>query len=143
MYLAKRGWRVTAVDVVDAALARARRPAADQGVEVHWVRGDVAWLGQSGLEPGYRLLYDFGYIQGLPDSARAGDVVCLTELAAPRARLVMLAFKARRRMILPHGMDKAHVIALFGQRWELERSQSVVTEAMPPPVRRAAPTIIA
>jgi SAM-dependent methyltransferase len=141
VYLAKRGWRVTAVDFVDGALARAQVRAADEGVEVHWVRGDVARLAQLGLEPGYTLLYDFGCIQGLPDSARAGAVLGLTELAAPGATLLVLAFKAKRRILLPRGMDKEHVIALFGERWELEHSQSLVTEDMPPPVRRAAPTI--
>ncbi|HZE03817.1 MAG TPA: class I SAM-dependent methyltransferase [Solirubrobacteraceae bacterium] len=112
VYLAKRGWRVTAVDFADAALAKAQRRATDEGVEVQWIRGDVARLGQLGLEPGYSLLYDFGCIQGLPASARAGAVLGLTELAAPGATLLMLAFKA-----------------------------SIVTEDMPPLVRRAVPTI--
>jgi SAM-dependent methyltransferase len=141
VYLAKRGWRVTAVDFVDKALASAEQRAAEEGVEVQWVSGDVARLGRLGLEPGYTLLYDFGCIQGLPDSARTGAAVGLTELAAPGATLLMLAFKARRRMMLPRGMDKEHIIALLGDGWDFEHSQAVVTEDMPPPVRRSTPTI--
>jgi SAM-dependent methyltransferase len=72
VHLAARGWQVTAVEFVDKALARARERAAEDGVEVRWVRGDVGELGRLGLEPGYTLLYDFGCIQGLPDSARQG-----------------------------------------------------------------------
>lgn len=140
VYLAKRGWSVSAVDFVDKALASAERRATEEDVEVQWVRGDVARLGQLGLEPGYTLLYDFGCIQGLPDSARAGAAEGLTELAAPGATLLMVAFKARRRMMLPRGMDEEHVIALLGDRWNLEQSQTIVTEDLPPPVRRAAPT---
>jgi SAM-dependent methyltransferase len=141
VYLAKRGWRVTAVDFVEKALASAEKRAAQEGVEVQWVRGEVAELARLGLEPGYSLLYDFGCIHGLPDSARRGVAAGLTELAAPGATLLMLAFRAGRRMVLPRGMDKEDIVALLGDGWSLEQSQSLVQEDMPPPVRRAGPTI--
>ena len=141
VYLAKRGWRVTAVDLVEKALATAERRAAEEGVEVEWVRGDVAELGRLGLEPGYNLLYDFGCIQGLPDSARMGATAGLTALAAPGATLLMLAFKAARRMVLPRGMDTEDIVALLGDGWEFEHSRSFVTEDAPRPIRRANPTL--
>ena len=141
VHLAGHGWQVSAVEFVDKALARARQRAAEAGVEVQWVRGDVGELGRLGLEPGYKLLYDFGCIQGLSDSARRGAADGMTELAAPGARLLLLAFKAGRRMVLPRGMDTEHVLALLGAGWELRRAESVVTEDMPPPVRRAEPTL--
>jgi hypothetical protein len=65
----------------------------------------------------------------------------MTELAAPGARLLFLAFKAGRRLLLPRGMDRPHVAALFGNGWQLKHAESVVTEDMPPPVRRAEPTL--
>ena len=99
----------------------------------------MRWL--SWLEPGYSLLYDFGCIHGLSDSARRGAAAGLTELAAPGATLLMLAFKSGRRMVLPRGMDKEDILALLGDGWNLEQSQSVVTEDMPAPLRRADPTI--
>ena len=141
VHLAGRGWQVTAVEFVDKALARARQRAAEEGVEVRWVRGDVGELGRLGLEPGYSLLYDIGCIQSLSDSARRGAAAGLTELAAPGARLLFLAFKAGRRIMLPRGMDREHVVALLGDGWELQHTQSVVAEDMPPPVRRAQPTL--
>jgi len=141
VHLAGRGWQVTGVDFVDTALAKARQRAADEDVEVQWVRGDVGELGRLGLEPGYSLVYDFGCIQGLPDPARQGAAAGLTELAAPGARLLLVAFKAGRRVLLPRGMDGEQVTALLGESWELEQAESVVTEEMPPPVRRAEPTL--
>jgi SAM-dependent methyltransferase len=141
VHLAGRGWQVTAVEFVEKALARAKQRAADEGVQVRWVRGDVGELGRLGLEPGYTLLYDFGCIQGLSDSARRGAAAGLTELAAQGARLLFLAFKAGRRMVLPRGMDREHVVALLGDGWELQHAESVVTEDMPRPVRRAEPTL--
>jgi SAM-dependent methyltransferase len=141
VYLAGRGWRVTGVEFIDRALASTRQRAANEGVEVEWVKGDVAELARLGLEPGYDLLYDFGCIHGLPDAARRGAAAGLTELAAPGATLLILAFKAGRRMLLPRGIDSEDLLALLGDGWNLEQSQRVPTDDMPPPVRRAAPTL--
>ena len=81
VYLATRGWQVTAVDISATAIARARQRAAQERAEVHWITGDVSRLGKLGLEPGYTLLYDLGCIQGLADPARMSTLQALTELA--------------------------------------------------------------
>ncbi len=141
VHLAQHGWQVTAVEFVDKALERARQRASDEGAEVQWVRGDVGELGRLGLEPGYDLVYDFGCIQGLPDEARRGAAAGVNELAAPGARLLLVAFKAARRMVLPRGMDTDEVVGLLGPGWDLERAELIATEDMPPPVRRAEPVL--
>lgn len=41
VWLARQGWRVTGVDFSEVGLAKARRLAAEHGVEVEWVRADV------------------------------------------------------------------------------------------------------
>jgi SAM-dependent methyltransferase len=41
IWLAKRGWQVTAVDYSGVAVERARRLAREQQVDVEWVEGDV------------------------------------------------------------------------------------------------------
>jgi SAM-dependent methyltransferase len=44
IWLAERGWRVVGVDFSPVALDKARRLAAERGVEVEWVVGDLsAW----------------------------------------------------------------------------------------------------
>ena len=141
VHLAGQGWEVTAVDVVDKALDRARQRAVEEGVEVQWVKGSVGELARLGLKPGYNLVYDFGCIQGLPDAERQGAAAGMTELAAPGARLLLLAFKAGRRLVLPRGMDTDDVLTLLAGGWELERAESAVIADMPPPVRRADPTL--
>lgn len=45
VWLAERGWTVTAVDFSDVALAKAAELAAARGVEVTWELGDVLALG--------------------------------------------------------------------------------------------------
>src|SRR5919199_6018430 len=41
VWLARRGWRVTALDVSAVALERARRHAEDAGVSVEWIHSGV------------------------------------------------------------------------------------------------------
>lgn len=141
VHLTKLGWRVTGVDFAEDALVKARRRAADEGVHVEWIQGDVGRLDQLGLEPGYTLLYDFGCIQGLPDPARQGAAYGLTRLAAPGASLLMFAFKAGRHLLLPRGMDQAGVVALLGGGWDMAQTLSVRDERMPGLVSRAGPRV--
>lgn len=140
IYLAKRGWQVTAVDFVDEALDKAKARAADAGAEVEWVKGDVGKLGELGLEPGYTLLYDFGCIHGLPEEARRGAVAGLTSLAAPGATLLVGAFMRGRRLLLPSGIDQDELVALLADDWELEEAQPAPHDNLARAVRRADPT---
>lgn len=41
LWLARRGWRVTAVDTSTVALDQARKKAADMGLDVEWIHADV------------------------------------------------------------------------------------------------------
>lgn len=140
-YLAGRGWHVTGVDIVAAAIARARRRAAASGVQVRWVVGDVGALGGLGLEPGYALLYDIGCIQWLPDGGRAGAAAGMTELAAPGATALLAAFAPARPVLLPRGMSQQEVTGLFGAAWELVEAEEVTGPGVPPPVRWVRPTV--
>jgi len=141
VYLTKHGWRVTGVDFAEDALAKARHRAADEGVQVEWIQGDVGRLDQLGLQPGYTLLYDFGCIQGLPDAARQGAANGLVQLAAAGASLLMFAFKAGRHILLPRGMDQGDVVALLGGGWDLAQTLSVKDDRMPRFAVRAGPTV--
>jgi hypothetical protein len=140
VYLARRGWQVTAIDFVDEALDKGRQRATEEGVDVQWVKGDVAKLGGLGLEPAYTLLYDFGCMHLLPDDARRAEAAGLNKLAAPGATLLIGAFMRGRRVLLPTGMDQEELVALLGDGWELEEVRSAVSDEMPRPVRRAEPT---
>jgi SAM-dependent methyltransferase len=41
IWLARQGWRVTAIDISDVAITRARDAAAQAGVDVEWICGDA------------------------------------------------------------------------------------------------------
>jgi SAM-dependent methyltransferase len=75
VWLAERGWRVTAVDFSDVALAMARDLASSRHVEVDWVQADVVtWT----------------------PAARAYDLVCVLYLQLPAPE---------RRFALAHAAD--------------------------------------
>jgi len=58
------GWQVTAVEIVEKALQRARERVHRAGVEVELVRGDATALRASEIGSGYRLVLDTGTFHG-------------------------------------------------------------------------------
>src|SRR5215204_6330245 len=58
--LARRGWEVTGIEIVEKALERARERVADAGVEMRLVRGDATALREAGIGSGFRLILDTG-----------------------------------------------------------------------------------
>lgn len=98
--LAKRGWQVTGVDVVEKALERAADRVDEAGVDVQLVRGDVTALRAAGVDSGYRLLLDTGTFHGLRDHQRQAMGRELDAVAAADATVLMLAWPKRRRPLI-------------------------------------------
>jgi SAM-dependent methyltransferase len=136
VYLADRGWRVTAVDAVERALSRARDRARRRGVEVSWLAGDVARLSTLGLDERFDLLFDRGCFHDLSDAAREGYVSGVSEQAAPDATLLLLAFARRERGIGPSGASEQEIRRRFGADWELVSAQADSGPDPPGPMRR-------
>jgi len=136
VYLAEHAWRVAGVDEVERALAQARRRAESQGVEVRWVAGDVARLSTLGLGDGFNLVHDRGCFHDLSPAAREGYVRGVSELAAPGATLLLLAFAHRERGIGPSGASEEEIQRRFGSDWEVVSVQSDSGPAPPGPMRR-------
>jgi SAM-dependent methyltransferase len=92
IYLARRGWEVTAVDFVDRPLRAARRRAEAAGVSPWFVHGDVTRLPELGIGGGYRLLFDLGCYHSIPADRRDGYADGVTAAAAPAAVLLLYGF---------------------------------------------------
>jgi SAM-dependent methyltransferase len=118
VYLARNGWEVTGVDAVPRPLQRARARAQAAGVNVDWVLADVARLGRLDLTPGFTLFFDRGCFHGLDDSQRGACAAALTDLAAPGATLLMMAFAPNRVVVGPAGVEEREVLARFAG-WRL------------------------
>jgi 2-polyprenyl-3-methyl-5-hydroxy-6-metoxy-1,4-benzoquinol methylase len=65
LYLARNGWQVTGIEVVEQPLRRARARSAAEGVTVDWIRADASQLRDVGLTPRVSLMLDRGCYHGL------------------------------------------------------------------------------
>ncbi len=111
--LAKRGWEVTGVDLVEKALRRARERVADAGVEMELVHGDVTELRASGIDPGYRLVLDTGTYHGLNRDQREAMGREVDAVAGPDATVLLLAWEPKRRGPLPRGATRDELETVF------------------------------
>lgn len=111
--LAQRGWEVTGIDIVDKALRRARERAAEAGVDMRLVRGDVTALREADVGDGFRLLLDTGTFHGLDDAQRRAMGREVTAVCADDATLLLDCFAPRRRGPLPRGASREDIEAAF------------------------------
>jgi SAM-dependent methyltransferase len=93
IWLAEHGWTVTAVDFSDVAIERARKLAEGRGVEVEWLRADLA-----SYEPpaGAFQLVLIAYLQ-LPGAELRGVLARAAAALAPAGELLMIGH-ARRNL---------------------------------------------
>jgi SAM-dependent methyltransferase len=94
IWLAQRGWTVTAVDVSAVALTRARRAAEAAGVAVDWVCGDAL---RALFEPRAFDLVSLQY-PALPKASGEAAVRALLDAVAPGGTLLAVY----------HDLDDAH-----------------------------------
>lgn len=131
--LAKRGWQVTAVDIVKPALRRARERAEQARVDLRIVRADVTTLSEAQIGAGFRLVLDTGTFHGLNRAERAAMGRAVSALAARDATVLLDVFAPGRRGPLPRGATRAEVEAAF-PGWKVTDVEVADTE--PEPIAR-------
>ena len=115
--LAKRGWQVTGVDLVEKALRRARDRVRNAGVEMEVVRGDVTALGRAGIGHGFRFILDTGTFHGLQPKEQIAMGQEVTGVSAPDATMLLLVWPRRIRPLI-RGAYSSEVQAAF-PGWEI------------------------
>jgi ubiquinone/menaquinone biosynthesis C-methylase UbiE len=132
IYLARQGWKVTAVDFVPKALGKARAKAGTAGVSVNFVQADVTRLSQTGIGAGFELIVDNGCLHNMSDADRDAYAREVSAVAAPDARLLIVAFPPGGRFgvrgIEPAEMERrftpAWTLSAAGDERELDREQT-------------------
>ncbi|WP_329366841.1 class I SAM-dependent methyltransferase [Streptomyces sp. NBC_00669] len=92
VYLARHGWQVAAVDLVDRAVRQAREKAAAAGVDIPVLCADATRLDEVGLPGPYDLFFDLSCYCGIPPHRRDAYAAGLTQRAAPGAHLLMFGY---------------------------------------------------
>ena len=128
--LAERGWQVTGVELVEAALERAHQRVRAAGVDMRLVQGDVTNLRGSDVGDGFRLVLDTGTFHGCPADQRLAMGKEVTAIAAEDATVLLDVFAPRRRGPLPRGASQADVEAAFPD-WEVTDIEVADTEPDP------------
>lgn len=131
--LAKRGWEMTGVEIVEKALRRARERVNQAGVGMRLVHGDVTALREADVGAGFRLLLDTGTFHGLTDAQREVMGREVSAVAAPDATLILDCFAPRRRGPLPRGASREEVEQAF-PGWEITDVE--VADTAPDPIAR-------
>jgi ubiquinone/menaquinone biosynthesis C-methylase UbiE len=132
IYLAQHGWKVTAVDFVARALDKARTKAGSADVSVNFVRADVTHLTRAGIGANFQLIVDNGCLHNMSDGDRDAYVREVSALAAPGARLSIVAFLPGGRIgvrgVVHSEMERrfapAWTLLSAGQEQELDREQT-------------------
>jgi SAM-dependent methyltransferase len=117
IYLAQHGWQVTGVDFTPQALDKARAKARAADATVNFVHADVTHLGKAGIHGPFQVIVDNGCFHGM--SAHDRDLYAqeISAVAAPGARLLMIAFKPGR--FGPAGVDQSEIVRRLTPTWAL------------------------
>ena len=110
--LAKRGWEVTGVDLIEKALARARDRVRRANVEVRLIRGDVTALSESSVGSGFRLILDTGTFHDFDADQRVAMGKGVEAVAGLDATILLLAWPKRRRPLI-RGVSRDEIEAAF------------------------------
>ena len=116
IYLARHGWQVTGVDFTPKALAKASAKARAADVTVNFVHADVTHLSQAGIGADFQLIVDNGCLHNMSGDDRDAYVREVSAVAAPDARLLIVAFAPGGRFGVP-GIDPAEMERRFAPGW--------------------------
>jgi len=90
--LARRGYAVTAIDLVDLAVEQAREKAKRAGVEIHFVIGDLTQKDFGGT---FDVLFDLGVYHGIRQRDLSGFLTTVERVSRRGTRWLSLAGNAR------------------------------------------------
>jgi SAM-dependent methyltransferase len=110
--LAKRGWQVTGIDIVEKALERARERVQRAGVNMHLVKGDVTALRSTGISTMFRLVLDTGTFHDFDTAAQQAMGREIDAIAAPNATVLLLVWPKRMRPLI-RGATRDEIEAAF------------------------------
>jgi ubiquinone/menaquinone biosynthesis C-methylase UbiE len=118
IYLAQHGWKVTGIDFVPKALDKARAKAGAAGLSINFVQADVTHLSQAGIGANFPLIVDNGCLHNMSDNDRDAYVREVSAVAAPDARLLIVAFLPGGRFGV-RGVEPAEMERRFASTWTL------------------------
>jgi SAM-dependent methyltransferase len=135
LMLAERGLEVVGVDVAPTAIAKARGKAADRGLSVEFLVGDVLNLVQVTSRTGtprFATVIDAGCFHVFDDAERAQYVESLAAVIQPGGVVHVLCFSDQVPGTLgPRRISKADLLSAFADGWTVERIEDAEFDVNP------------
>lgn len=125
LFLAGRGYPVTAFDAAATAIEQGRAKAAAAGVAVEFLVADATSL--DGVPGGFATVIDSAMLHCLDDEARRRYLAALRRVCRPGARLHVFCFQAgpADTMPVPASMDEVSLRQAFREcGWNIQRMQT-------------------
>jgi len=117
-YLAERGWRVTGLDFIPAAIEQAKRKTRGFEAQVTLLVADVTKLAQLPLAGPFDLALDMGCFHSLDDAGRTRYVAGLQHWLKPGGQFLLYAFQPDSARKL-WGLTREQIEALFRDGFRL------------------------
>jgi len=118
-YLAARGWQVTGIDFIPAAIHRARKLAREAHLSIDFRVGDVTRL--DGLSEPFDLAFDVGCFHNLSPVQQQAYAEGLARLTRPGATFALYAFAPRELHGRRAGVTPEEVSHTFAAHFAVER----------------------
>jgi SAM-dependent methyltransferase len=121
LLVASLGLPVLGFDVAPTALARARRKAAERGLDAEFVEADALRLEELGRT--FDTVLDSGLLHTIDGPERQAYVASLAAVTDPGATLHVLCFSDEGASAGPHPLSRADLEEAFQSRrgWEIAR----------------------
>ena len=132
IYLARKGFEVTAIDIAPTALSRAQLKAHSAGVHVQWLLADV--LAPPHLEP-FDLIYDRGCYHVVRNQSLSAYIETVRRLSHSGTRFLLLAARQQEGAAAGGALDGVTEEELrydFLPLFDLERLREIRLESTQP-----------
>jgi SAM-dependent methyltransferase len=125
---ASLGLEATGIDLVAAAIDRAREKAAQRGLEVRFLVGNVLDLADLGQQ--FDTVLDSGLFHVLQDDDRSMFVAGLREVVRPGGRYFLLCFSDRQPGVFgPRRITQDEIRAAFAGGWRVDSIEPVMMDS--------------
>lgn len=133
IYLASKGFDVTAIDVAPTALSQAQRKAREAGVSVHWILADI--LAPPHLQP-FDFVYDRGCYHVVRDQNLTAYIETVRKFSHPATQFLLLAARRDEQATdEPSGVTEEELRFDFLRLFDIESLRAIALESNRPGVR--------
>ena len=117
IFLAKNGFKVTAIDISKRAISEAKRRAEMAGVKIRFLAEDASQL--DSLEETFQFIYDWACFQFIPEEKREGYLSSIKRLLESYGYFILVASSDQETVKGPYQFSKDDIRKIFGKEFEI------------------------